>query len=1442
MKKQLLSLLLMVCTIAISQELDDVKNPLEEALQVFPVSPEAASLGKYGDVPVNLATGKINYTVPIYTIQHGGFEWPIMLSYNYGGLIAEQDHPMTGIGWDLIANGRITRQIRGLDDDYGNQSFKNTLFVPYLRGDFNHLNPDQLGEKTFNVYDKIANQNHDAEQDKYAINVPGLEGSFVFNEVGEVVFLNYKNYKVQKNGDVFTIVNDKGVTYHFNIHELGTHTYTANNEPVENTVPISYLLTKIVLPNHKGAIDFVYGAEEFYSKRVYSESMSLGYLVPTVIKRSSSNNTSTRRTLQKIVFPNGEVRFNITNSVDQSVATQALNSVSVWNSSKQIIKYDFTYNDPTKNRKVLTSITKSNKGVALPWYQFEYHAAPNLVAPDQNYKQQDFWGYYNGSLRPLLPAENREIDPNKTISGALKKITYPTKGYSEIVYEQNRIAIGSSSTASNCSYSHNKSFSKTISIENGVFDKVLDTIIQVPEQQVVTVNGNITLGEGTNYTFWGAESDITISSVGGGCRYQNINLRMKKHGETIPCEPGTSNDCPDTYTETNTQTGFTQDGKIRVQVRLTAPFNSSAKFRFSIRYEERGEDTPYKLIGGIRVSQTKDCDGDGNCKTKTYKYIKEDGTDSGVLVGSPAVFEYQTTVAKHLRVTTTTHRVAKSMQDVNSYAGSPVLYPRVEIWEEDGTNGKTVNHYSSFGNSGGSYPFVPPVNNDWLKGKLLKSEVFAKRGQNFVLQKETVNEYQTVYPFGQFGLSTVKAYGMAVGRIMYRYGEDGHFNGLIDGNPTHYQSNFYVDYPKEYKLVKTIDKEFLHGQTLTSETSYTYDNPYGQLKTQTNTDSHNNTIVTQFFYPYDLSNTVHNSLIDQNRITTPIETQTKQGDEFVASQTTEFKDWGDGKLLPKMVKTLKGEKSTVNIFQDQVEYLSYDNQGYPLEVLQVDGRHIMYVWGYNNTLPIAKIDNASYVGISSTASSLITQLQTASNTEDTPAEEVTMRNLFKDLREDVYFADAQLTGYTYDPLIGVTSMTDPKGYTTYYRYDEFNRLQYGLDQNQHVAQQVRYNYQGEQTATLGDVTITPSLSTVQPNQSVTFTSNTSGSGSADMYTWSVGGTQAQCDGSTSFTKSFSAEGTYAVSVIAYNTQTKHRVSKTMNVVVAYPPISVPAVSTNYTYVVKGTNVDFSASNVGGGTGNLRYEWYVNNAKQASTATTLRYNPGTAGTYNVYFKVIDNTSGKTKISNTRTLYAYNPLNTPTVSASKAHIVRGTTTTFTASGIGGGSGNRRYEWYVNNVKQSATGTTYSYHFPTAGTYTIKFKVVDLTMQNANYKWGANAPVLKVYPGMTASSSQSHTSISGTHPSVSFSITSVAGGSGSRQISWKAYKSTNLSHALGSGSGTNFGFSNFSNGTHEYTIKATITDNLTGQQITKTMIVVATVSSDNGDGDCPDCGDQH
>jgi len=65
--------------------------------------------------------------------------------------------------------------------------------------------------------------------------------------------------------------------------------------------------------------------------------------------------------------------------------------------------------------------------------------------------------------------------------------------------------------------------------------------------------------------------------------------------------------------------------------------------------------------------------------------------------------------------------------------------------------------------------------------------------------------------------------------------------------------------------------------------------------------------------------------------------------------------------------------------------------------------------------------------------------------------------------DDVRFypSDAQMTTFTYDPLIGMTSSTDAKGEITYYEYDSFQRLQNIKDKDGNIIKSYVYHYQGQ---------------------------------------------------------------------------------------------------------------------------------------------------------------------------------------------------------------------------------------------------------------------------------------------------------------------------------------------------------------------------------------------
>ena len=68
-------------------------------------------------------------------------------------------------------------------------------------------------------------------------------------------------------------------------------------------------------------------------------------------------------------------------------------------------------------------------------------------------------------------------------------------------------------------------------------------------------------------------------------------------------------------------------------------------------------------------------------------------------------------------------------------------------------------------------------------------------------------------------------------------------------------------------------------------------------------------------------------------------------------------------------------------------------------------------------------------------------------------------NLIDEVR--IHPVGAQMTTYTYDPLIGVTSETDANNITTYYEYDNHNRLQLLKDQHKDIRQRYQYVYKNQ---------------------------------------------------------------------------------------------------------------------------------------------------------------------------------------------------------------------------------------------------------------------------------------------------------------------------------------------------------------------------------------------
>lgn len=75
---------------------------------------------------------------------------------------------------------------------------------------------------------------------------------------------------------------------------------------------------------------------------------------------------------------------------------------------------------------------------------------------------------------------------------------------------------------------------------------------------------------------------------------------------------------------------------------------------------------------------------------------------------------------------------------------------------------------------------------------------------------------------------------------------------------------------------------------------------------------------------------------------------------------------------------------------------------------------------------------------------------------------IDQKETLKKLNEDIRtLSEENIITYTYAPLVGMTSQTDPNGITTYYEYDDFGRLEFIKDDDGNIIKAFNYHFREE---------------------------------------------------------------------------------------------------------------------------------------------------------------------------------------------------------------------------------------------------------------------------------------------------------------------------------------------------------------------------------------------
>ncbi len=1052
---------------------------------ITPPSPTAYKFSTFGNIPLNGSTGGFSYSIPIYTIKDKDITLPISVDYYSAGVKIDELSGIVGTDWNLNAGGVISRVMRGKPDEEAKRWYPQNIS--------GGIEFDRKVNQAADIYTDI-----DTDRDWFSFNVNGISGTFYFDENLKPIVSSKDFVVVQySTSGIFTIIDKEGYQYLFNeVEKIRSSSITDKNEENPPKTHISsWFLSKIISPL-KNEITFVYKDNDFAYVPGTSTSLTwdtqcngLGFsgIVFSYHDAVSFSNVMSK-VLTEIQFSNQSVLFDY-NTDRKDGRGVYLKNISIVSQNNTVLKkFSFEYDSEYTNRQHPISIVNTIDNIryrlflksillegenkeSLNQYTFDYYEKDKL--PIRLSYSKDEFGYYNGADNSIIinsqvkkdpyisslltqyngnsyVGANRETNPNMVYYGMLKQITYPTGGYTLINYEANS------------------------TIGQGTLQKYQETSLYVTKGNDIPASENsktftfTSNGEPIYFTASGelrdGESDyhdqyrIIIKNLTNN---KEILNRSALFGEVLKTENFSSND----LLPIRLEKGTVCEVKIILE---SKDFNLSSA---NVLLKYNGYTTYFDQTifnGGARVKEISDYTDDviairrsffynkinlfPSLKTTLNNIIRPDlyikitypiSCSSNSMIGKIILSSSDIDLHYNHRKQSSYYTAITEFIEKNNSGNGAIereFHDITQDYAADRMYSKNIL-YAPYSNGSEAY-----------SGLVIKESYFKKKDDKYLLKKKKEYNYTSLNLEMLSSYIFQKDYPLNFG-YLYPF--------TLEDSIISISGSRYFNYVENVKCSSTLESIYENSDSLKIKTDYTYSgSPYFNLKKETTTNSDGSTQIKNYQYSPDLTGQLSNmdKLVTNNRVGIPITTESKTkntaGTELQTTFTkTAYQEKSFTKSNGTSVNLLLPESIYTPTSTDKrITFTNYDEFGNIIYYILDDATKVVYLWGYNGQYPIAEIKNATYDQVKAALGVAPESLSSAAIPDYIKIEA---------LRTNTNLLNALITTYTYKPLIGILTATDPRGVVTSYEYDSFNRLSGIKDANGKLINTYDYHYQNQ---------------------------------------------------------------------------------------------------------------------------------------------------------------------------------------------------------------------------------------------------------------------------------------------------------------------------------------------------------------------------------------------